>query len=81
MAPLPRVEVSAADEIAKRLCRAFSFRCSVFRESQSGIDDATHVRPDVVKEWSDEDLAPRRLMLCPERRDEKNAGCFTQTGC
>jgi len=34
-----------------------------------------------VKEWSDEDVARRRLMLCPERRDEKNAGCSTQTGC
>lgn len=28
-------------------------------------------RPDVVKEWSDEDVARRWLMLCPERRDEK----------
>ncbi len=28
-------------------------------------------RPDVVKEWSDVDVARRWLMLCPERRDEK----------
>ena len=28
-------------------------------------------RPDVVKEWSDVELARRWLMLCPERRDEK----------
>ena len=28
-------------------------------------------RPDVVKEWSNEDVARRWLMLCPERRDEK----------
>ena len=28
-------------------------------------------RPDVVKEWSDADVARRWLMLCPERRDEK----------
>ncbi len=28
-------------------------------------------RPDVVKEWSDEDVARRWLMLCPERRDDK----------
>jgi len=28
-------------------------------------------RPDVVKEWSDQDVARRWLMLCPERRDEK----------
>jgi hypothetical protein len=28
-------------------------------------------RPDVVKEWSDKDVARRWLMLCPERRDEK----------
>jgi hypothetical protein len=25
----------------------------------------------VVKQWSDEDVARRWLMLCPERRDEK----------
>ena len=28
-------------------------------------------RPDVVKEWSNETVARRWLMLCPERRDEK----------
>jgi hypothetical protein len=28
-------------------------------------------RPDVVKKWSDEDVARRWLMLCPERRDER----------
>ena len=28
-------------------------------------------RPDVVKEWSDADVARRWLMLCPERRDDK----------
>jgi len=28
-------------------------------------------RPDVVKEWSNEEVARRWLMLCPERRDEK----------
>jgi hypothetical protein len=28
-------------------------------------------RPDVVKEWSDVEVARRWLMLCPERRDEK----------
>jgi hypothetical protein len=28
-------------------------------------------RSDVVKEWSDVELARRWLMLCPERRDEK----------
>ena len=28
-------------------------------------------RPDVVKEWSDQDVAQRWLMLCPERRNEK----------
>jgi hypothetical protein len=28
-------------------------------------------RPDVVKEWSDAEVARRWLMLCPERRDEK----------
>ncbi|MFN9081569.1 MAG: transposase [Planctomyces sp.] len=27
-------------------------------------------RPDVVQEWSDEEVARRWLMLCPERRDE-----------
>jgi hypothetical protein len=71
MVRLARVEVFAADEIAKRLRRVFSFRCSVFRESQSGIDDSTCFHPDVVKEWSDADVARRWLMLCPERRDEK----------
>jgi hypothetical protein len=29
-------------------------------------------RPDVVREWSDEDVARRWLMLCPERRDQKH---------
>ncbi len=28
-------------------------------------------RPDVVKEWDDNEVARRWLMLCPERRDEK----------
>ena len=28
-------------------------------------------RPDVVKQWSNEEVARRWLMLCPERRDEK----------
>ena len=28
-------------------------------------------RPDVVKEWSDVEIARRWLMLCPQRRDEK----------
>jgi hypothetical protein len=28
-------------------------------------------RPDIVKEWSDAEVARRWLMLCPERRDEK----------
>lgn len=28
-------------------------------------------RPDVVKEWTDQEVARRWLMLCPERRDEK----------
>ncbi|MFM7865590.1 MAG: hypothetical protein ACKPHU_15355, partial [Planctomycetaceae bacterium] len=27
-------------------------------------------RPDVVREWSDDEVARRWLMLCPERRDE-----------
>jgi hypothetical protein len=94
MALLARVEVFAADEIAERLRRVFSFRCSVFgvqfsvfsfrcsvfRESQLGVNDATRVRPDVVKEWSDAEAA-RWLMLFPERPDEQNAGRSTQTGC
>jgi REP element-mobilizing transposase RayT len=28
-------------------------------------------RPDVVKQWSNDEVARRWLMLCPERRDEK----------
>jgi hypothetical protein len=36
-----------------------------------GVDDATRVRPDVVKEWSDAEVTGRWLMLCPERRDER----------
>ena len=35
----------------------FGVRCSIFRESHLGVDDATRVRPDVVKEWTDEEEA------------------------
>jgi hypothetical protein len=44
---------------------------SVFRESQKATVGFIRSPPDVMKEWSDEDVARRWLMLCPERRDEK----------
>ena len=48
-------------------CAAFSG----FRGSRPGVDAATRVWPDVVKEWSDEVVARCGLKLCPERRDER----------